>query len=338
MQSYLQFLEEAKGKPVVFTFGRFNPITSGHEIAINDIIKKAKSKGGTPFVFTSQTQDKKKNPLSYNDKTKFLKKFWGKMMIKDSKVRTAFEALKWLSDKGYTDVTMVVGSDRVSQFEKNIRPYIKHKDKSKSYEFDKFEVTQAGVARGKSNAMSATLMRGYATDGDLEEFKKGVPSMAKDKDAEDLYNAVRKGLGIKEEKESPFSNYIAEIESITPLAEEITKVDLSQVEKFADKLFGQVGIDVEFTRHFLDRANDKRNGKDINVAELVRLFRLTYKKYGKKIPKLGPDAEAVLNDTQTEINLPFILKYDEKSKEFDLVSKTVMRKKDFKTSDPKLRV
>jgi phosphopantetheine adenylyltransferase len=329
MNGFEQFLAEAKGKPVVFTFGRFNPITSGHEIAINDIIKKAKSKGGTPFVFTSQTQDKKKNPLSYNDKTKFLKKFWGKMMIKDSKVRTAFEALKWLSDKGYTDVTMVVGSDRVAQFEKNIRPYIKHKDKSKSYEFDKFEVTQAGVARGKSNAMSATLMRGYATDGDLETFKTGVPSMANDKDAEELYNAVRKGLGIKEDKDTPFSDY---------LSEEITKVDLGQVEKFADKLFSQVGIDVEFTRHFLDRANDKRNGKDINVAELIRLFRLTYKKYGKKIPKMGPDAEAVLNDIQTDINLPFILKYDERSKEFDLVSKTVMRKKDFKTSDPKLKV
>ena len=329
MNGFEQFLAEAKGKPVVFTFGRFNPITSGHEIAINDIIKKAKSKGGTPLIFTSQTQDKEKNPLSYNDKTKFLKKFWGKMMIKDSKIVNTFHALKWLSDKGYTDVTLVVGSDRVAQFEKNIRPYIKHKDKSKSYEFDNFEVIQAGVARGKSNAMSATLMRGYATDGDLETFKTGVPSMVNDKDAEKLYNAVRKGLGIKEDKDTPFSDY---------LSEEITKVDLGQVEKFADKLFGQVGIDVEFTRHFLDRANDKRNGKDINVAELIRLFRLTYKKYGKKIPKMGPDAEAVLNDIQTDINLPFILKYDERSKEFDLVSKTVMRKKDFKTSDPKLKV
>jgi hypothetical protein len=183
------------------------------------------------------------------------------MMIKDSKIVNTFHALKWLSDKGYTDVTLVVGSDRVAQFEKNIRPYIKHKDKSKSYEFDNFEVIQAGVARGKSNAMSATLMRGYATDGDLETFKTGVPSMVNDKDAEKLYNAVRKGLGIKEDKDTPFSDY---------LSEEITKVDLGQVEKFADKLFSQVGIDVEFTRHFLDRANDKRNGKDINVAELIR--------------------------------------------------------------------
>ncbi len=329
IKTYAEYLEEAKAKPVVFTFGRFNPITNGHEIAVNDIIKQAKAKSGTPMIFTSQTQDKKKNPLSYNDKTKFMKSFWGKMIVKDKKIRTAFEALKWLSDKGYKNVTMVVGSDRVAQFEKNIRPYIKHKDKSKSYEFDHFEVTQAGIARGKGNAMSATLMRKAATDGDLEFWKTGVPSMASDKDAVAMYNATRKGLGIKEEKETPYSDY---------LNEEITKVDLKQVEAFADKIFSKVGIDVEFTRHFLERVNDKRNGKDITVAELTRLFKQTYKSHGKKIPKLGPDAEAVLNDTQTDINLPFVLKWDERNKEFDLISKTIMRKKDFKTSGPKLKV
>jgi hypothetical protein len=118
--------------------------------------------------------------------------------------------------------------------------------------------------------------------------------------------------------------------------EEITKVDLAQVEKFADKIFAKVGIDVEFTRHFLDRVNDPRNGKEISVAELTRLFKQTYKKYGKKIAKMGDDAEAVLNDMQTDINVPFVLKWD--GKEFDLISKTIMRKKDFKTNDPKLKV
>ena len=199
MIRYTEYLKEAKAKPVVFTFGRFNPITSGHEIAINDIIKQAKSKGGTPMIFTSQAQDKKKNPLSYNDKTKYLKAFWGKMIVKDKKIITAFDALKWLSDNGYKNVTMVVGSDRVAAFEKNIRPYIKHKDKKKSYEFDHFEVIQAGVARGKSNAMSASLMRKAAEDGDFDFYKKGVPSMASVKDAREMYDAVRSAMGLKEE-------------------------------------------------------------------------------------------------------------------------------------------
>ena len=61
------------------------------------------------------------------------------------------------------------------------------------------------------------------------------------------------------------------------IREDVTKSELDQIEKYADKLFAAVGIDVEFTRHFLDRANDERNKKPINTAELVRLFRLTYK-------------------------------------------------------------
>jgi hypothetical protein len=120
------------------------------------------------------------------------------------------------------------------------------------------------------------------------------------------------------------------------LEEEITKVDLAGVEKFADKIFAKVGIDIEFTRHFLERVNDKRNGKDITVAELTRLFKQSYKKHGKKIAKMGDDAEAVLNDLQTDINMPFVLVWD--GKEFDLIAKTIMRKKDFKTHNQKLKI
>ena len=121
------------------------------------------------------------------------------------------------------------------------------------------------------------------------------------------------------------------------IREDVSKNDLDQVEKYADKLFAAVGIDVEFTRHFLDRVNDERNKKPINTAELIRLFRLTYKKYGKKIPKMGPDAQAVIHDMETDINMPFVLNVD-RSGMLDLVAKTVMRKKDFKTTNPKLNV
>ena len=114
----------------------------------------------------------------------------------------------------------------------------------------------------------------------------------------------------------------------------ITKSDLNQVEKFADRLFAKVGINVEFTRHFMDRVNDARNQKDITPSELTRLFKQSYSKYGKRIAQLGPDAEAVINDMRTNINMPFVLNL--KGNELELVAKTVMRKKDFKTSGPKL--
>ena len=115
---------------------------------------------------------------------------------------------------------------------------------------------------------------------------------------------------------------------------EVKKSDLDQIEKYADKIFASLGIDVEFTRHFLDRVNDSRNVKQITPAELTRLFKQSYKKYGKKIAKLGPDAEAVINDMKTNINMPFVLNL--KRGELELVAKTVMRKKNFQTSGPKL--
>ena len=115
---------------------------------------------------------------------------------------------------------------------------------------------------------------------------------------------------------------------------QLTSKDLDTVEKYADKLYKSLGVDIAFTRHFLDRVNDTRNVKQITVAELIRLFKQSYKKYGKQIPKLGNDAQAVLNDIKTDINMPFVLKWD--GKKFELIAKTIMRKKDFKTSNKKL--
>lgn len=122
------------------------------------------------------------------------------------------------------------------------------------------------------------------------------------------------------------------------LQEEITSSDLKTIEQYADKLFKAVGIDVAFTRHFLDRVNDERNRRQITTQELTNLFRKTYEKHGKRIPKLGPDAEAVISDMASDINMPFVLKWDRDSEEFDLVAKTVMRKRNFMTSNPKITV
>ena len=135
-------------------------------------------------------------------------------------------------------------------------------------------------------------------------------------------NAVTAGLGTM----NPIVNLNAQ--------KEITKTDLDQLEKYADRLFGAVGIDVEFTRHFLDRVNDERNKKQITTAELTRLFKQSFKKLGKKIAKLGPDAQGVINDMKTDINMPFVLNL--KGGELELVAKTVMRKKNFQTSGPVL--
>ena len=125
---------------------------------------------------------------------------------------------------------------------------------------------------------------------------------------------------------------------INELDKQITSSDLEALETFADRIFGKVGIDVEFTRHFLDRVNDKRNGEQITASELTRLFKQEYKKWGQPIAQMGPDAEAVMKDLATDINMPFALVWDKENEELDLIVKTVMRKKDFKTSNREFEV
>ena len=124
----------------------------------------------------------------------------------------------------------------------------------------------------------------------------------------------------------------------TFLNENITQKQLNAIESYADRLFRAVDIDVEFTRHFIDRVNDSRNKKQITQSELIRLFKQTYKKHGKQIPQMGDEAQAVIRDMQTDINMPFVLAYDNRNKELDLVAKNIMRKKGFKTSNKKLDI
>ena len=123
-----------------------------------------------------------------------------------------------------------------------------------------------------------------------------------------------------------------------PVQEAVSQVDIDQLERFADKMFAKVGIDVEFGRHFMDRVNDERNGKPITPSELTRLFKQTYQRHAKPIAQMGPEQQAVMKDMRTDVNIPFMLQWDADNNELDLIAKTVMRKQDFKTSNREFAV
>ncbi len=116
------------------------------------------------------------------------------------------------------------------------------------------------------------------------------------------------------------------------IKEEITKPQLDSIEKYADGLFNKLGIDIEFTRHFLDRVNDKRNIKPISVPELVGMFKRLHRKHGKPLSKVDDDFNAVVKDFNNNINIPFAINVTDD--DIEMYAKTVMRKKDFKTSTP----
>ncbi len=122
------------------------------------------------------------------------------------------------------------------------------------------------------------------------------------------------------------------------LGQKVKNSDLNQLEKILDNLFANIDIDIEFTKHFVDRINNKRNKEQITIEELRQIFVKTYQKYKNELSKYDDKFEAVLNDIQTAINIPFVLVWDKKNNEIDLISKTIMRKKNFKTSNKKLKV
>jgi len=120
----------------------------------------------------------------------------------------------------------------------------------------------------------------------------------------------------------------------------ISQQQLNELETYIDRLFAIVGLDIEFTNHFKDRMNDGRNRQPITIAELQRMFKKVHRQMhkGQDLVKLGPEAEAVLKDLASNINIPFVIKWDQQSQEFDLIAKTIMRKPDFKTSSDILTV
>lgn len=130
--------------------------------------------------------------------------------------------------------------------------------------------------------------------------------------------------------EEPQPLTISQVEVPETVKEKFSQSDVDGLEKFADRILKKYNIDVEFTRHFVDRLNDPRNKPEIKVAELQRFFKKIQKNKGKDI-RQNPDVEVVLKDLTSDINLPVVINY--KDGEFEVVNKTVMRKKDFKTPD-----
>ena len=124
--------------------------------------------------------------------------------------------------------------------------------------------------------------------------------------------------------------YIEKMKKITKQRnEDFTQRDVNDLEKFADRILKKYDIDVEFTRHFVDRLNDPRNSPEIKVAELQKFFKKIQRNKGRNI-RNNPDVEAVLKDMSTNLNLPVVIKT--RGDEFVVTNKTIMRKKDFKTT------
>jgi len=183
-------------KKMVFTFGRYNPPTVGHSELINYAVKLAHRTGAEHRIYTSQSHDSSKNPLTPRQKMTFLRQvFPGVNFVDDPSMKTAFHICKKLAEEGYEDVVFVVGDDRVAEFSNSLGKYVKPRtakdfDPKKHYPFKKFKVESSGA---RKKGISGTDLRAAVRKGDFATFAKA--SAARDKTlARKIFDATRKQL------------------------------------------------------------------------------------------------------------------------------------------------
>ena len=184
---------------ISITFGRFNPPTIGHEKLLKKVAQEAKGKGGEYRIYPSRTEDPKKNPLDSGTKIRFMRQAYpdhANAIIDNEEMRTIFDVLTGLDADGYSSVNIVVGGDRVSEFNSLATKY-----NGDLYTFDEIKVSSAGDRDPDGEGvegMSASKMRKAAMEGDQDSFNKGIPKAMSKKDKEAMYLTLRQSMNVKE--------------------------------------------------------------------------------------------------------------------------------------------
>jgi len=193
-------MHEAREKSMVFTFGRFNPPTIGHQKLIQKVLSMPANQ---KKIYLSRSQDSKKNPLEPNAKLRFMRDMFkfARPNLELNPTNMVLDLMTSIYKKGFTDVTMVVGSDRVREFENILTKYNQVKSRHGYYDFDTIKVVSAGERDPDAEGavgMSASKMRDAAEKGDKESFKKGLPATYRNPaDVDRLFSSVRVGMGLK---------------------------------------------------------------------------------------------------------------------------------------------
>ena len=192
----------ADEKRLVFTFGRFNPPTVGHFELVQAVAKEAGK--DDYWIFPSHTQDKKKNPLSFGTKVKWMKEMFFKyrkhIWEGDPELKTAFKVCEHFQGH-YQHICMIVGSDRKESFTKALNAA-----NGKTHTFKTIEVKSPLKTRTSSDkdledydifddtsTMSGSLMRKFADNDMPSKFMLGVRGLLNTWDSLQLMNDVRTG-------------------------------------------------------------------------------------------------------------------------------------------------
>jgi hypothetical protein len=272
IKNFSQYLIEEE-REVYFTFGRMNPPTIGHGKVMDTLASKS---GKSDYkVYLSQVSNPKKDPLSYTDKIKHVRKMFPKharQVIMDKDVKNVFDVAAKLYDQGYTKVNMVVGADRIREFEVLLNKYNGKKARHGFYNFKSINVISAGERDPDATGvegMSASKQRANASANDFVTFSQGVPKSMSNKDARKLFNDVRKGMGLKEETQ--FKNHI-ELSPVSETREQYVQGELyavgdTVVVKESEELVSVSVLGANYV--IVERQDGTRLRKWLDAVELV---------------------------------------------------------------------
>ena len=298
ISSFSQYLVEEE-RVVYFTFGRMNPPTIGHGKLLDALAKKARR---NPYkVYLSQSNNPKKDPIPYANKIKHVRKMFpkhGRSVVVNKKAITPFHALSDLYDQGFRQVVMVAGSDRVTEYETRLNKYNGKKGSHGFYNFKGgVQIVSAGQrdadAEGAEGA-SGTKQRKYAADNNFTGFSQGLPQAMSNADARRLFNDVRKGMGLKEEK--TFKNHV-QLEKVSERREQYVTGNLFTVsDEVIIKETNDVGtIQVIGSNYVIVEFNGQRKRCWLDAVEKIEEKKLTpnelkkREKVAKAIKRDDPD-------------------------------------------------
>jgi len=98
------------------------------------------------------------------------------------------------------------------------------------------------------------------------------------------------------------------INNFMKLFELKSTAEVIELEKQLDKMFATLGLDVQFTRHFIERILGRE--RDVTVQSILHSFDQLKRKYKSRLlgAKKNPGYSAVLRDFDQDLNIVFGIK------------------------------
>lgn len=195
----------------VIVYGRFNPPTVGHDRLISEMISIAEQVQGDPLIFTSSSEDRSSNPLSFTQKVAVLREGYGSI-VHDSPIISSTGLVGLLAvvehvrnTLGYDNLIFVTGSDRENKYTNLFKKYNGDDLNEQNTVIpwgEKFnQIVVHSVARDdQSNqieeSVSGSQIRKWAADGDYNRFIHAVSPVLSEQTKDELYAYVRIGQGL----------------------------------------------------------------------------------------------------------------------------------------------